>query len=1124
MFKRIRRKPTPGSNNTQSEEAPPPYRYNENATKSTVDIVVKPFATYVENMAVEDVNLGGRRRNSDAVIENSSVDSRENSEVGRGSLNLERYGVDSKRVNWENEGRGARGYETSEGRLPEPPVPPPAPPSRPNKSRGTPPPLPPTRRSNPLPLPPKEPLRTSSPPPQSSETYTEAESTDAVHQTETAAPLPAEEEDDGNTSDASDDSFIVAKRQSLYQQQEFDALSHQKLNITDAVEKEQWDIAGGLLYELVDSMEMRNEKVPTEWYLELIRLSLKADTTLGPNVLRHLPSTSKNKSVEGESDEQRKLRAECMAFQGILNMGKDDEVSVKWFLKGSKFARKHGFTEEMDFCYWMLKQYHQNRRNSKEVEVYEASLTPGYDNVQFKEYFNPRVFRSNVTPKALKQEECLRRLDQLISRKDVAEDESKKEKYRNVLRFVASCHSRDVDGNRPSCSAISDIYGFGDDGTELLQLINSADSIFKILEGVNSKVQVELRDPLFCSIICRNEKSPTATHDYFSADESLIISDILQIVLSFMNRHLVEDICQLKSYGIAKTKEPPGSNWAGVISKSIPDSLKSACCQWLYYLLRSGAVVPSSELQIFLEEHWLHWLEVLGILGELDTFQQVYMSSGMFTRGDRQTLEAKLGSLPPALVKKILGLDGFLKRYASELMETPLQVYYLWRIFEFEEGYASPSTSKVAIKVETHDTQDQDATAKALQEGYKELLSVIKPGADSRQKVVFSSDLRLVAYNVPDSPIVIVKDLMKKSPGVILEHGQKQVYEIYFSPQVAKDNTLGLITDPTQLTLWDISTGTQKIPFYPESRNGHLRICFSPDGKLIALLSSRRSISVRSTVTGDRVWNVVNSNADIASMAFRPDSSELAMIGGYYRLMKTTPKAKSLTELSQLSSWYYAVSDAQACVEYLNREESWILAWIAREGVFIVKDGGKEKVQLEANIPSNSDGIIKTAIASPNGRRVAVIEHKKGIRIYDAATGKRIKEFWRLGQMFGETTLAAAFLPSGDRLITVSKEMGMRVWELTPDLEVEDGWVVRGVEKIMRVPKNYHARIADAERSNTVVLTHLSGRVLEIEFGINKGRVVEATLTTGAYGLVSSVISYLPSLPRRLPTFGILGS
>ncbi|KAK6536072.1 hypothetical protein TWF281_000318 [Arthrobotrys megalospora] len=1113
FYKRIRRKPLPGSDNSGLEEPPPPYYYSENATVSTIN-VVKPFASYVENQAVEDVRLDHVQEREVVVLRRGAEQEQEHDEMGSGSL--EAFGRWERSTSLENE-ELPRGHENVEGRLPEPPVPPPAPPVprkhaslasppvAPRPRRGVPPPPPPPRpprNSVPPPVPPKVLSWPAAPPP----TATASSEAQSVREPE-SIPIPnggeednsnipndEEEEDDGNASDASDDSYIAAKRQSLYRIQQADALSLQKLNITQAAEREAWGTAFELLSELVESMEERGDVVPLEWYLDFVRFGITASRMPPAGILSRLPSNTED--ADGENTTSKDLQMQAIILEGIVATKKEDEkASIRWFLKGSRFARKHEFTNEMNICHWMLKEKYRKSGEAKEEQLY-TSLTPseiGLTDVMG--ILKPRVFTTKVMNESLNRERCIRILDELLLRKDVKENEEKKQKYRQILEFV-SAH---IFPSLPSCTLIANIYEM--EKEEVFQLVKSANFIFRMPTDADSLVMFQ--DNLIPKIIRRLDGDPG---HYFSDKDDVIHSRIALQLLSLMKKSLKEDICDIKAYGTPTTQFG-----REIVERAIPKSLEYACCRWLHYCRHGELATTSSILQNFLEEHWLHWIEAMTLLNSVSSVASLNVGEDLTALRSREGVK----SLAPAVGRRIENLEKFMMRYHEAINDTPLQVYYLWKLFEFEENTASSSAPKTTLKIDIHDSQNQDATFKRLEEGYKNLLTIIKPGTNEKQKVTFSSDLRLVAYIIPDSPIVIVKDLtITKSEGVILEHGQKQVYEIHFSPQVATDNILAMVTDPTQVMLWNTSNGKLVKSYYPEYTNERLSITFSQDGKLIAFLGARYRVAVRRTSTGEQLWKVSNKSAlliqpVILGMSFREDSSVLAMVSSDCCVQTATDSSSFFTRGFK---WGHTGGIDDADILYLNDEKKRMLVRAKYKGVFIVEEGTKsEEVTLDGG---DALGRRMVAVVSPNQRRIAVIRDRGPIMIFDTASGKCIQTFYRMNQVYGETTLAAVFLPSGDRLITVSKEMGMRVWELMVDVQVKDGWVMRGNEKVMWIPGNYHARSAEVERGNWVVLTHPSGRVIEIEIGIGKGRAAEGL---AGYGLVSSVMAYLPSLPVSLP-------
>ncbi|KAK6362821.1 hypothetical protein TWF730_000274 [Orbilia blumenaviensis] len=1075
----IRRKPLPNADHgSVSEGPPPPYHFNENAVAPTV-ATIKPLVSHVENMAVESMatNDGSPRniKESEAKVVNVRG-VQENCEAG---LKEVIHGEGSK-ATLKNEALQKRGHENVEGQLPRPPLPQTVPRVL-APIRAVPPLIPPPRKFDPPRPPPKELRR-----PQNSSPSVAGANSKEVE----------EKEDDGNASDGSDDSYVVARRQIFQVRKAANGILAHKRHIIQLIKEECWYPAVDELEDLIVLVEDQGHKVPVEWYLEVVRLSLCAERL---PYIRQLPSNIGE--IDEENGRDRGIWLESAILRGfVAKMEGQLEQSISWFLKAAKFARKYGYSEEIDICCYELCDAYTESGKVEEGGFYRGLITGrrAWENGILK-YLKPRVFKDEeAMSQSLVHDRCLSFLDELLLMRGVAKNEEKKEKYRQILHFASVAGAK---GRGVSAATIADVFNMKDN--EVFEMIkstkegpNSGSGVFRLREDAETDVMLEYS--CMADIISRSPRSPWAKHKYFSADEGFIMSDLAPRLLGLMRRLLKEDICQVKAYGTSRTAFDEG-----MIKKCIPSSLRYACRWWLEPYADSKLGLKLEELQTFVGVHWLNWIEVMGILGP----QMMDQARSMAVELRQELADSERGkTLTPASRKRIELMEIFLNRYGDIILETPLQVYHLWKLFEFEENAAALSAPKVLIKIDIHDSQNQHAIFKTLKEGYDNLLKIVKPGMNERQKIAFSSDLRLVAYNIPDSPIVIVKDLTTKSEGIILEHGKKRVFEIHFSPKVAEDNTLAIITDPPQVTVWDISKAATKQIFAAGKPNEHLTIKFSPNGGLIAFISGRRNIIIRNIDTGGAVHGPYDGGPGrVLSMDFLRHERTFVIANGYRRLKTPSP---DLTALTDIYTWSGGVPD-DASVHVLNGKPKKALVWAKEGGAFIRTLLGSERIDLDCG---EKGGKRIVMVVSHDEKRIAAIRDKGGIQIFDSETGKCIQSFWRFN---GETTLAAAFLPSGDRLITVSKEMGMREWELTVGVEVDAAgeWVVRGDEKVMRIPRKYHARGAGAERSNGVVLTHPSGRVLEVEFTISKERAAEET---SGYGLVTTVMAYLPSLPVSL--------
>jgi hypothetical protein len=88
--------------------------------------------------------------------------------------------------------------------------------------------------------------------------------------------------------------------------------------------------------------------------------------------------------------------------------------------------------------------------------------------------------------------------------------------------------------------------------------------------------------------------------------------------ISLLSEHLRQDICEVRSPGVANADVP---DLRTRIARYIPDAVRYACVVWPVHLAGSGSLseTVSAALLHFCTEHLLHWLEALSLLEELDS-------------------------------------------------------------------------------------------------------------------------------------------------------------------------------------------------------------------------------------------------------------------------------------------------------------------------------------------------------------------------------------------------------------------------------------------------------------------------------------------------------------------------
>jgi len=160
-------------------------------------------------------------------------------------------------------------------------------------------------------------------------------------------------------------------------------------------------------------------------------------------------------------------------------------------------------------------------------------------------------------------------------------------------------------------------------------------------------------------------------------------------------------------------------------------------------------------------------------------------------------------------------------------------------------------------------------------------------------------------------------------------------------------------------------------------------VAFSPDGKWIASVGGDRTVKVWSTATGKRLYTLSESTAELYAVAFSPDGKQLAA-GGEDRTLRTYNVKTSGATLAHAAF----VHDAPILhIAY------------ARNGKTIVTSGQDNAVKrwnaatlAERKVyPKQPDWPNGLAL-SPDDRLVAVGRHDGSLALYDAASGKLVRE------------------------------------------------------------------------------------------------------------------------------------
>jgi eukaryotic-like serine/threonine-protein kinase len=225
-----------------------------------------------------------------------------------------------------------------------------------------------------------------------------------------------------------------------------------------------------------------------------------------------------------------------------------------------------------------------------------------------------------------------------------------------------------------------------------------------------------------------------------------------------------------------------------------------------------------------------------------------------------------------------------------------------------------------------------------------------------------------------------LKRLCRVSP-VILPHGQRfsegKGFDLAFSPD---GRLLAMPSGDKDLTVWDTSTGEVR------RLQGHsarvLRLAFSRNG-LLASASEDKTVKVWNTTTGQEVWTLRDHLGPVHAVAFSPDGQLLASASE-----DQTVKLWNVTTRAILST-------------------------------------------LPASIIPN---VPVALVFSPDGGRLAAPGGDNTAIVWDLASGREVATLrGHTGQVF-----SAAFTPDGRWLVTAGWEGSAKVWDLTTgQLEVQ---------------------------------------------------------------------------------------
>ncbi|KAK6357703.1 hypothetical protein TWF718_002012 [Orbilia javanica] len=287
---------------------------------------------------------------------------------------------------------------------------------------------------------------------------------------------------------------------------------------------------------------------------------------------------------------------------------------------------------------------------------------------------------------------------------------------------------------------------------------------------------------------------------------------------------LRRNICNLPSHGTLKKDVN-----RRMIKKCIPPELQYACRYWAYHVVRSGyRLIDGGKTHKFLFKHLLHWLEA----GSLINIRSEVL----------QAVEDLNSSLNTENSTNVSALIHDIKRFVIQnqdiICRAPLQVYASALIF-------APKRSIVRTIFDPKQMAPYVKHLPDIRDEWGPVLQVLEEPKGVSSFAFSPHDANVLASGSGAGTIMLWDATTGSLLQTIESHGDTDtdsVVSVAFSP--SDDNILASASSGERVKIWDITTGEllRVLSHGRLGRCGHLKIAFSPDGKVLALALSNKIV------------------------------------------------------------------------------------------------------------------------------------------------------------------------------------------------------------------------------------------------------------------------------------------
>jgi WD40 repeat protein len=288
----------------------------------------------------------------------------------------------------------------------------------------------------------------------------------------------------------------------------------------------------------------------------------------------------------------------------------------------------------------------------------------------------------------------------------------------------------------------------------------------------------------------------------------------------------------------------------------------------------------------------------------------------------------------------------------------------------------------------------------------------LRPAVSIPLGLAFSPDGRHLAGGCwKESKDVAVLDAATGKVVRVLKGHEMQLAAVAYAPDGKRLASLSL--DNT-VRVWDPATGqavyTRRLGGKPSGGVDARRLAYSPDGRLLAAAARTETVKVWEAATGRELHDF---RVSATCVAFSPDARRLAWAGPNGLEVRDAVSGK---ELSLIRGKFELV--------FFSPDGSRLIG-LESEGVkFVETATGKEVMTL----PYHTQERIDLAALSPDGRRLALVDVRNVIRLWDTASGEEALAL----PGHAASVVSLAFSPDGHRLVSADFEGVMRFWDAAP--------------------------------------------------------------------------------------------